>query len=99
MRIATVSVTNLTNEGFGVAGVSIPARQTRRVRDLDLDSETVRARLEAGDIEIPGEAEVCGPILNVESFDSPSQPDSGGEAGEGADEAEGWLSKRLKGSE
>lgn len=52
MNVVDTSVRNNMDSTLGLNGVSIPAKQSRTVRGLDLDDERVRARAEAGDITI-----------------------------------------------
>lgn len=54
MNVVDTSVRNNMDSVLGINGVSIPAGQSRKVRGLDLDDERVRARIEAGDIEVAG---------------------------------------------
>lgn len=48
-------VTNNTNSAVGIAGVSIPKRQQRTIRDWDRvkDTRRVRELLESGSISVP----------------------------------------------
>ena len=73
-------VTNNTDSALGVQGVSIPAGQSRNVKGLDLEDEKVAARLEAGDISIPGygfglTSEESGDIMSGEDEEAPGEDD------------------------